>query len=84
MSFTRKMVEGLPHTIEVASERTGSCVQFLSLDKDTSTYLHIDSSNASNIHYEVRCFNKDSWTECEGNNKKFLLQASKNTKNINL
>lgn len=60
--YARKMVEGLPYTLLVNSVKLGACVQFLSLAKNTSTYVHIASSNASNLRYDVRCYNKENFT----------------------
>lgn len=57
-SFARRMVEGLPNTVTVNSSKTGACVQFLSLEKDSSTYMHVSTTNISNLKYDVKCYNK--------------------------
>ena len=63
--YPQKLIEGLPHTTLVDNATTGKCVQFLSLEKNTSTYLHMSTHDTTNIKYDVRCFNKDSWMECQ-------------------
>lgn len=82
--FPRKLIEGMPTTVLVESASTGQCVQFLSLEKNTSTYMHISTHNTVNLRYDVRCFNKDSWQECDRNNNSLVLQEKRNKEDINV
>lgn len=70
----------------MASAATGSCVQFLSLEKDTPTHLHISSSNVSNLQYDLKCFSKETWNECVDSYKNggIIIGEEKNEEILNI
>lgn len=59
-------------------------MQFLSLEKNTSTYMHIATTNVTNLRYEVKCYNRENFTDCNIPGGKYVIGADKNKENLNV
>ena len=82
-SYPRKLIEGMPYTLEVNNASTGQCVQYLSLEKNTSTYVHMSTVDTNNFKYDVRCFNKDTWIECQREGS-LVIKENRNKEDLNI
>lgn len=71
-NYPQRLVEGIPHNIEISSETEAKCVQFLSLENVKPIDLHINTAQTANIFYTVQFYNRDTWTEYTNKSIDFL------------